>query len=292
MLVEIAKCYASHDYGINKYFKTYDRAHGNLQPFNMYPKRVELINSHKNNRFNLIYKSRQVGGSTLLAAMAAMVLATSDPYEGESILILSNRLDMSFEFIEKVRGFLRQLPREFWGSDYVGSQENIDKDIFITNRKTEVILPNGSRIKGIGASRDALRGYRPTWVIIDEAAFISGGVDMFGMLNTMLGVDGRITLISTPNGYDKLFYRIYSEALENNNPYNINRIMWYEDPRFNSDLTWVKGTLAIKESRHTTESYKEMERGGYKPTSTWYRTMVDALHNPHNVSQELDARFI
>jgi len=47
---------------------------------------------------------------------------------------------------------------------------------------------------------------------MDEAAFIDNGSEVFGAALTSLGTGGKVTLISTPNGMDPLYYRTYDGA--------------------------------------------------------------------------------
>lgn len=291
--LEMGNCYRSNEYAIKKYLKTYDLVTGNYIPFNLYPKKLEIIRKHKTNSFNLIRKSRQVGGSSLIAAIAAIKLGIPNPYIPEDILAIHIRSDMGAEFIEKVRCYLKQLPREFWGDDYVGSETNLRKSIFLKNTRLEIILPNGSRMKSTGASRDVLCGHKPTWVIMDEAAFVEDGYLIYSSALSAISTDGSITLMSTPNGIDKLFYDTYAGSIKCENNFKVTTIKWYEDPRFNHDLIWVKDFKVVDEKKHTPESYAEMEKAGYKPSSRWYRDLCIGMNNnPRMIAQELDAQFV
>ena len=83
----------------------------------------------------------------------------------EKILVLANKLDTAAEMANKIRNFIRQWPD--WLS--VG----FDKD---KNSQKHYKLNNGSEVKAVATSVDALRGYTPTLLIFDEAAFISSAL--------------------------------------------------------------------------------------------------------------------
>ena len=47
---------------------------------------------------------------------------------------------MAFEFLDKIKGFLVQLPRWIWGNDYYGTPEKEATSIFSTESKQELKL--------------------------------------------------------------------------------------------------------------------------------------------------------
>src|SRR5690606_26039562 len=140
-----------------------------------FPKQKKIIKAYKNFRFNIITKPRQAGVSTTTAAYLAVQSAFADKDNPEAILILANKQDMAQEFLAKVKDFLNQIPRWVWGPDYYGTPEKEAKTIFLTESKKELKLPNNSRVKAVATSKDALRGYTPTYLVMDEAAFIDNG---------------------------------------------------------------------------------------------------------------------
>jgi phage FluMu gp28-like protein len=160
----------------------------------------------------------------------------ADENNPEAVLIIANKQELAFEFLGKIKDFLDQLPRWIWGTEYYGNPKNEAKTIFIVDSKKEIRLPNGSRVKAVATSKDALRGFAPTYLIMDEAAFIDNGAEVFGAALTALGSGGKATLISTPHGMDSLYYRTYAKAKTKDNNFNIIEMKWYEDLRYNKDL--------------------------------------------------------
>jgi hypothetical protein len=120
-------------------------------------------------------------------------------------------------------------------------------------------------------------------------------------------------VVSTPNGNDPIYYEIYDQALRNMNDFKITEMYWYRDPRYTSDLYFVKTDDAIhyllnKEEYDSTkiiswedkpflerdfDEAKELIKNGYKPCSDWFEKMVKKLkYDKRKVSQELECNFL
>jgi len=302
IMKEYAHCLMDPIYAIESYLETFDKTQEGFVPFKLFPKQKEIISAYKEHRFNIAVKPRQAGVSTTTAAYLAVQVGLADKDNPEAMLILANKQDMAQEFLAKVKDFLLQLPRWVWGSDYYGSPEKEAKNIFLTESKKELKLPNNSRVKAVATSKDALRGYTPTHLVMDEAAFIDNGAIVFGAALTALGTGGRATLISTPNGQDALYYETYEQAKTKDNNFNIIEMYWYEDPRYNKDLRWYKDIenesgeveeVMEREIIFNKESYAKRVSDGWKPKSFWYEEMCKGMNNDARmIAQELDVSFL
>jgi hypothetical protein len=297
---EYANCLVDPVYVIETYFKTFDKTKNGYVPFKLFRKQKEIVKALKEHRFNIVAKPRQAGVSTTVAAIIAVLLGFADENNPEAILIVANKQDMAFEFLAKIKFFLDQIPRWAWGPDFYGSPEKEKRSIFSSDSKKEIKLPNGCRVKAVATSPDALRGYTPTFLIMDEAAFIDEGKELFGAALTALGTGGRSVLISTPNGLDPLYYETYDSALKKDNNFNIIEMRWYQDDRYNIGLQWYKYSdkgkkdkIVIDEEDFTFESFDAKISEGYKPTSPWYEEMCRGMNNdPRMIAQELDVSFL
>lgn len=290
---EYSKCLMNPTYAIETYLETFDKTQEGFVPFKLFPRQKEIIRAYELNRFNLVTKPRQAGVSTTTAAYMAVKVGWADDANPENVLIIANKQELAFEFLAKIKDFLSQLPRWVWGPEYYGNAKNESKSIFLVDSKKEIRLPNDSRVKAVATSKDALRGFTPTFLIMDEAAYIDNGAEVFGAALTALGTGGRATLISTPNGMDPLYFKTYDQAKTKKNNFNIIEMKWYEDLRYNKDLRWVKGDDVEKELYFTFESYTARIEDGWKPTSTWYEQMCMGMNNDSRmIAQELDVSFI
>jgi hypothetical protein len=290
---EYTKCLMNPIYTIETYLETFDKTQEGFVPFKLFPRQKEIIYAYNKYRFNLVTKPRQAGVSTTTAAYMAVKVGWAAKDNPENVLIIANKQELAFEFLAKIKDFLTQLPRWVWGQEYYGNEKNEIKSIFSTDAKGEIKLPNGSRVKAVATSKDAARGFTPTYLILDEAAYIDNGAEVFGAALTALGTGGRATLISTPNGMDALYYTTYDQAKTKDNDFHITEMKWYEDKRYNKDLRWVKDEVVEDEVEFTFESYDKRLSDKWKPTSSWYEEMCRGMNNDTKmIAQELDVSFI
>lgn len=295
--VEYVKYVKNPIYLIEQNFKTLDLTQGGYVPFKLFPKQKEVIQALRENRHNLITKPRQAGISTVVAAFIAAVLATADPNKPEKIMIVANKAILAQEFMAKVTAFLSQVPIWVWG-EYYDTKKDVDGHIIGKGSVKKLKLYNGSQVMAVATSTDALRGYTPTYLVVDEAAYIDNGKELYNAAMSSLITGGRMILISTPNGLDELYYKTYAKAIEGDNPFNIVELKWYQDPRYNKDLEWIKYNDSgeevekVKETEFTFESFDEMLKAGYKPISSWYNEMCASLqYDKKAIARELDVKF-
>ena len=72
---------------------------------------------------------------------------------------------------------------------------------------------------------------------------LEGGEEVYAAAQPALSTGGGAILISTPNGMDALYYKTYMAAKtkeKTNNPFNIVEMRWFQDPRYNKDMKWLK----------------------------------------------------
>lgn len=295
---EYAKCLKSPIYAIETYLETFDKTQEGYVPFKLFPRQKQIVKAYEDHRYTLVTKPRQAGISTTTQAYLAIKVGFADPDNPETILVIANKLKLAQKFVKGIRDYISQLPRWVWGPEYYGSEENEKREIFISKSKTELELPNKSQIIAVATSEDALRGYTPTYLVFDEAAFIENGDNVYTAAMSSCSTGGKVMLISTPNGFDPLYYKTYEQSKTGKNRYHVVEMRWYEDPRYNKDLKWVKKledgeTLIEEEVEFNVESYTRWLDDGWKPTSTWYENMCAALNNnARRIAQELDVSFL
>ena len=155
---------------------------------------------------------RQWGKSTMTAARAVF----DAWHQPESlIIVLGPSGRQSGEFVRKVALFLRRLnirPHGDGGDDI------------------SIVLPNGSRIVGLPCSEAKVRGFSgATMLVIDEASRVPD--DLFAaMVPVLITTNGRLWLLSTPNGRRGFFFNHWQDA-EFNPKWHRFRIPATECPR-------------------------------------------------------------
>ena len=213
-------------YFIEKYLSTFNASVGKLTPFSLFPRQKAFLKSLAENKASIAIKHRQAGITTITSAWAAAQMVFSPQESPETILCIGNKLDLSQQLIIKIRDFLLQVPRWYWGDDYYSpdpKSEKNKKDIFVRNSKSELELFNGSRVYARSSGPNAARGISAVSILIfDEAAFIEDGLAVYSsaVAATASVPNSKIVMVSTPSGKDELYYNTYKQALSKENNYN------------------------------------------------------------------------
>ena len=302
VMLEYVKCMKDTPYALKTYLQTYDNTVSKYVPLELFPDQISLLNDYEEYEENIALKYRQAGVSTVTGAWISKRLVFAKKTQPEKILIIANKLDTSMEMANKIRTFVDQWP------SWVGAGFSVDK-----NSQKHYKLTNGSEVKAVATSKDALRGFTPTILVFDEAAFIEADGDFWAACMASLSTGGKVIVVSTPNGYDPIYYDIYDQALKGMNNFKISEMFWYRDPRYSKDLFLVPTEDLVKyllnkeeqdESKHISfahidpykRDYDELSsylKKGYKPCSTWYEKMVKKLkYDKRKINQELNCEFL
>jgi hypothetical protein len=302
VLIEYVKCNRDTEYALKTYLETYDNTVKKYVPLELFPDQITLLDDYENYNENIALKYRQAGVSTVTAAWMSKKLIFARKETPEKILIIANKLDTSLEMANKIKSFVGQWPS--WTGVEFDKTKNSQKHYKLTN---------GCEVKAVATSKDALRGFTPTILVFDEAAFIEADSDFWSACMASLSTGGKVIVVSTPNGYDQIYYEIYDQALRNMNDFKITEMFWYRDPRYTKDLYFVKTENIIhfllnKEEYNPNDfidwgskSYdarnfddvKLLMTDGYKPCSSWFEAMVKKLkYDKRKVSQELECNFL
>lgn len=300
-------------YFIEKYLSTFNASVGKLTPFSLFPRQKAFLKSLAENKASIAIKHRQAGITTITSAWAAAQMVFSPQESPETILCIGNKLDLSQQLIIKIRDFLLQVPRWYWGDDYYSpdpKSEKNKKDIFVRNSKSELELFNGSRVYARSSGPNAARGISAVSILIfDEAAFIEDGLAVYSsaVAATASVPNSKIVMVSTPNGKDELYYNTYKQALSKENNYNAVEFKWFQDLRYNKNLSWYKKNATTGELewivedvldssgtvKYDEEKWRKYEQDGWTPTSPWYVDMCKSFNNDTmKIAQELDVSFM
>jgi len=302
VLLEYARCMKNTPYALRTYLQTYDQTVSKYVPLELFEDQINLLKDYEDYEENIALKYRQAGVSTVTAAWSSKKLVFAKKEKPEKILIIANKLDTAVEMANKIRGFIDQWP------SWVGTTFSADK-----NSQRHYKLSNGCEVKAVATSKDALRGYTPTILIFDEAAYIEADNDFWSACMASLSTGGKVIVISTPNGYDPIYYEIYDQAVRGFNNFKISEMFWYRDPRYTKDLYLVKCDNIVDYLLYR-DDYKDVEiieffnlpeeqkskdsldyyiKNGYKACSAWFEQMVKKLkYDKRKISQELECNFL
>jgi Terminase large subunit, T4likevirus-type, N-terminal len=158
------------------------------------PKQAEILD-HDAHRL-ILCCSRQWGKSTVLALKA---LHTAIHKPGARIVVLAASESQAGLLLEKVTTNAATLgfhPRR------------------VTGRKHSLQLPNGSKIFAIAHNGRTGLGHTADILIVDEAAVVKDEV-LGAVLPALARTNGKIWMLSTPNGQSGTFYELWHDDASN-----------------------------------------------------------------------------
>ena len=217
---EIIRCGKDPTHFFNKYVKIQHPTKGTI-PFKTYKFQDECVEHFREERFNIVLKSRQLGLSTISAAYAAWLAIF---YKDKNILVIATKLSVAQNFIRKVKFVLHSMPNWLLLPEIVN------------NNKQALEFSNGSTIKAIPTSEDAGRSEALSLLIVDEAAFVRNFDTIWTGLYPTLSTGGRAIVLSTPNGVGGQYYDLWMKAKSGENVFNPIKLPWDVHP--DRDAEW------------------------------------------------------
>ena len=206
--------------------------------FPLYDFQKNLIKKYCNKHNLIILKSRQVGASTIVQALA---LWSALHFSNYNILIVSAGARNAKKFLKKIKQMFRALPQ--WYIDEFlpptstrNKTENGTKD-----NESEMAFTNGSTITALPATEQASRGESISLLILDEAAHTENVENVYKAIYPTISkaVDTTskkpygILIISTPNGMagtGEWYYNMYQNSVSGKNNFYPLRVHWSSIP--------------------------------------------------------------
>lgn len=188
----------------------------------------KMLRNFQHERFNIVLASRQMG-KTITASIFNAWYVTFQV--DKNTLLLANKGETTKEIIDKAKIVIENLP--FFMKPGINKYD-------VMNVKCD----NGCRLVGQSTTAKAGIGFTIHNLYLDEFAHIHPSiVDVFyeNVYPTLSASNvSRITITSTPNGFNK-FYQIYASAEKGENEYKAMRIDWWEHP--DRDDSWYQREL-------------------------------------------------
>jgi len=211
---DIKKCEQNLLFFAENYFYIIDPDEGRTI-IKLYKYQKDALRMLRDNRYNLLLASRQIGKTTLLTIYALWIACFN---EDQNIMIVANKESTAIEIFRRVRLAYEQLPN--WlkpGVDEYG--------------KTSMMLSNGSRIGISTTTGSAARGTALNVLILDELAFIDPPSIMEDFWRSVWPTISRskkskVLIASTPKGTDNLFYQLYDGSVKGDNGFVNMNIKW------------------------------------------------------------------
>ena len=291
--VEIMRCAKNPIYFIETYLTIFDQTQGvagQIVPFKLFDFQKELIRTYNDpaNRFVIANKYRQAGVSTTTCAYIAWYVMFNT---NRACAIVANKLETATgELMSDVVEFIEMCPKWLKPKTGRNTEENL------TDTQKLKIYDNKSRL-GAFASK-TIRGMTPTLLFWDETAWSEKGDVFWTSALPSLVTGGRAIMVSTPSGLDAVFYKTFQGARQGENNFVAVELWWYNDPRYNKDLYWIKNKGKKDEKKLKDENWSHEKRAmmvedGWEAWNDWFEEQVkNANGDMRKVAQELLCSFL
>ena len=188
--------------------------------FNLFPFQETSLTELRDNRYNVILKSRQLGISTLSAGFALWCMLFKEDF---NVLVIATTQEVAKNLVTKVRVMHDNLPSWLKG--------NIEAD-----NKLSLKFKNGSQIKAVSSATTGARSEALSLLIIDEAAFIRNIEEIWIASQATLSTGGGAIVLSTPNGVGNWFHQTWADAEADINGFHTIKLHWTVHPE--RDQAW------------------------------------------------------
>lgn len=289
---EIIRCATNPIYFIETYLTIFDLTQGKaglIVPFKLFDFQKELILTYQENRFVVANKYRQAGISTTTCAYIAWYVMFN---ENRQVAIVADKLETARdEIMSDVVLFIESCPS--WLRPKTGRESN-EKNLKDTQK--DKIYDNNSRLGAF--SSKGLRGMTPTLIFWDETAWTEKGDKFWTAARPTLGTGGGAIMVSTPSGLDAVFYKHFEGARKGKNNFKAVELWWFNDPRYNKGLVWLKNKGKVDQISITDEGWDNKKRiqmmdDGWDASSPWFEEQVrDANGDMRKIAQELLCSFL
>lgn len=288
---EIIRCASDPIYFIETYLTIFDQTQGEsgmIVPFKLFPMQKKLIECYLNERFVIANKYRQAGISTTTCAYIAWYIMFQP---NRQVAIVADKLETARdELMFDVVEFIDNCP------EWLRPKTGRDTEKGLKDTQKLKLYDNGSRLGAF--SSKGLRGMTPTLLFWDETAWTEKGDKFWTSALPTLQTGGRAIMVSTPSGLDPVFYKTFMGARAGENNFKAVELWWFNDPRYNKNLTWVKNKGRENEIRLIDENWDEEKRiklhdEGWKATSPWFELQVrNANGDMRKIAQEILCSFL
>src|SRR6056300_266387 len=227
-IIEYQKCMEDPIYFIKNFIKIVSLDEG-LVPFRLYDFQEQIVNTIHENRFTICKLPRQSGKSTTLVSYVLHYILFN---ANMNVAILANKASTARDILSRLQLAYENLPK--W----------LQQGVMSWN-KGSIDLENGSRVVASSTSSSAVRGGSYNMLFLDEFAFVPQNVaeDFFSSVYPTIssGKSTKVVIVSTPNGMN-LFYKLWTDAENGRNSYNIVDVHWSQVP--GRDDKWKEETIA------------------------------------------------
>ena len=271
-ILEYQKCMENPIYFIRSYIKIVSLDEG-LVPFLLYDFQEDIVDTIHDNRFTICKMPRQSGKSTTMVSYILHYILFNP---NMNVAILANKASTARDILGRLQLAYENLPK--W------LQQGV-----VSWNKGSVDLENGSRVVASSTSSSAVRGGSYNMIFLDEFAFVPTNVaeDFFSSVYPTIssGKSTKVIIVSTPNGMN-LFYKLWVDAENKRNSYNIIDVHWSQVP--GRDEKWRTETIANTSEEQFRREFDCEFLGSANTLINPSKIKTMAFHNPIQSNAGLD----
>jgi len=289
--LEFVKCASNPIYFIETYLTIFDQTQGEageIVRFKLFDYQKDLIQTYLDNRFVVANKYRQAGISTTTCAYISWYVMFN---RNRQVAIVADKLETARdELMSDVVEFINGCPS--WLRPKTGRETETQ----LKDTQKLKLYDNGSRLGAF--SSKGLRGMTPTLIFWDETAWTEKGDKFWTSAQPTLQTGGAAIMVSTPSGLDPVFYKTFDSARKGKSTFKAVELWWFNDPRYNKDLVWLKNKGKTNEIRLIDENWDIKRRiqlmdDGWEASSPWFEEQImNANGDMRKIAQELLCSFL
>lgn len=224
-------------------------------------------------RLLVILKARQLGISWLCCAYALWICIFKP---GSLVLLFSMGAREAYELARRIKVMYERLPQ--WVRDQCPlEQQSLHK----------LVWKNGSTIRSLAATKSAGRSFTATLVLMDEAAFMANGEELYNALKPTIDGGGQLFVVSTANGETGFFYKLWKDAEKGINNFRTLFLSWRARPD-RTDAWRLRVAQEAISSVHDLQEYPNTADEAFQATSVdrflqsmlWWKACGPTPENP------------
>ena len=233
-LREIKRCREDILYFCENYYRIQSLDKG-LHIVKLYDVQRDLLNFMKDENRAVVVASRQSGKSS---SYCMYVLWLTCFFPDKRVMMLAQKESTALELLDRIKVGYTYLPTWL-------------KPGCVEFNKSSVKFSNRSTIMGFASSSQGARGQSCNCLILDEFAFVPNNIAdaLFTAVYPVVSSskNGKVIIVSTPNGKNNLYYDIWKKANNKNDPDNVDgwkpfRMDWWQIP--GRDDKWKQAQIA------------------------------------------------
>jgi len=222
-------------------------------PFHLWPSQSDLLTALLTSRLTIILKARQLGISWLVCAYALWLCLF---HPGRVVLLFSQGQTEADELLRRCRVMYERLPEMV--------RQSLSQ-VLISNA-SKLTWSNGSRILSLPATKKAGRTFTASLVVMDETAYMEYADDLFVATKPTIDGGGQLVMLSTANGRDNLFHRVWEGAQSGSNRFRPLFLPWWARP--GRDDRWYANMVAeYRDLRLVHQEYPSTPEEAFEATS-------------------------